>query len=242
MPQNTMLSIRPDYELVTRYGAAWMGQILNAATIPVVDLYGSQATASNFFSNIEAHDPLVINLLGHGDYHLMVVQNNELLLQSGVNDDVLAGRIVFDLSCRSGKQLGASAINKGALAFLGYTENFYIPYSFGNHSDGGMVNPLADEAAQGSFESHNAAVISYFQDQNLKNAYFNSQKTHNYWIEVWNAIDSQVAAYITWNRDHQIMRTGEGVITSSGGGLLPLVALAAIPFIIKKLKKKKKKK
>ena len=40
MPTNSMLSIRPDYEIATRYGAAWQTQILNAANgvLPVVDL------------------------------------------------------------------------------------------------------------------------------------------------------------------------------------------------------------
>ena len=57
MPTNTLLQITPSYELVTRYASAWMTNIVNAANsagILTTDLYGSDATATNFFSNIES--------------------------------------------------------------------------------------------------------------------------------------------------------------------------------------------
>ena len=238
MPTNSMLSIRPDYELVTRYGSSWMTQILNATTIPVVDLYGSQATTSNFFNTLETQDPLVVNILGHGDYNLIACQNNEILLQGGVNTNVLAERVVYDLSCRAGRDLGATAFNEGATAFLGYTEDFWMCYSHGNHPDGGMVNPLLDESARGFFESHNIAPISYLQGSTVSASYNASQSKSNYWISVWEEIDTQVAALLMWNRDYQVLY-GEGS-PIPGAGIGPALIMLAPLLLIPMLSKKKK--
>jgi len=239
MPTNSLLTIRPDYELVTRYGAAWQTQILSAAGaagLPTIDLYGSNATATNFFSSLESQDPLIVNIFGHGNYNLIVCQNNELLLQAGVNDDVLAGRVIYDLSCRAGRNLGASAYARGAVSFLGYTEDFWVCFSYGDHPDGAMSNPLADEVSRGFFESHNSAPISFIRGSTTTASYSVSQSTFNYWIGVWGAIDSLVAADLVWNRDHQILH-GVGA-PGPAGGLGPLLMMAVPLLLIPVLKKK----
>ena len=232
MPTNSMLNIGPSYELVTRIGAAWQTPILNAANatgLPTTDLYGSNATATNFFSSIETEDPILINILGHGNYDLIVCQDNELLLQSGVNDDILAERVVYDLSCRSGRDLGASAYANGAISFLGYTEDFWVNFSHGEHPDGGMLDPLQDEVARGFFESHNASIISYINGSTITDSYYVSQSTSDYWIGVWEAIDTLVAADLMWDRDHQILHPSAG--PAPAGGIAPLL-LAFVPLLL----------
>jgi len=239
MPTNTLLSIRPDYEIATRYGSAWLTQILGAASnagIPTIDLYKENATASNFFSALETQDPLIINIFGHGNYNIIVCQDEELLLFGGINgnDDVLAERIVFNLSCRAGRDLGTSAVNKGAVAFLGYVEDFIFAISGGNHPDGGMENPLNDQVAQGFFESHNASPISYINGADLGNSFWNSQDAFNYWIKVWENIDSHIAATLMWDRDCQVIKPFP---VERRVGLFP-VLLAFAPLMITLLKKR----
>ncbi len=237
MPTNSLLTIRPDYELVTRLGAAWQTPILNAANavgLPTTDLYGSNATATNFFSSIETQDPILVNLFGHGDYNLIVGQNGELLLQGGVNDDVLAGRVVYVLSCRTGRDLGASAYANGAISYLGYTEDFWVNFSYGEHPDGGMLDPLQDEVARGFFESHNAAPISYINGSTILDSYYISQSTFNYWIGVWESIDTLVAADLMWNRDYQILHPGPG---PAPAGIVPLLLLGGALLLIPAMKK-----
>lgn len=205
MPTNSMLSIRPDYEPVTTYGASWQTQILtaaNSAGLPFIDLYKEQATASNFFSTIQSQDPLLVNIFGHGWYNGIVCQNGELLLEGGTNDDALAGRVVFDLSCQAGRDLGPSAVNKGAVSFLGYNEDFTFVIT---DTPENRANPLLDESARGFFESHNAAPISYIRGNALGNSYYASQDTFDYWIKVWEAIDSEVASILLYDKDHQVM-------------------------------------
>lgn len=235
MPTNQMLSIMPSYELVTRYAASFGTQILNAATMPVIDLYGSNATRTNFEQAIATQDPILVNIMGHGNYNLITCQNGETLLQGGVNTNILSGRIVYDLSCRAGRDLGRTAVNEGAISFLGYEEDFWMCYSYGNHADGGMINPLDDETSRGFFESHNVAPISYLGGSTIPASYSSSQSKFNYWINVWEQIDSQVASLLVWNRDYQVLHTGElPTAPSILPALLMFAPLLLIPFVKKK--------
>jgi len=236
MPTNSMLSIRPSYELATRYGSAWQTLILDAARVPVVDLYGPEATGSNFFSAIETQDPAIVNIFGHGNYNIIACQNNEIYLQGGINTNVLSGRVVYDLSCRAGRDLADHAISEGCISFLGYNEDFIFIVTRGNHPDGGMSNPLADEAARGFFESHNYAPISYLKGSTISTSYSSSQNRFNYWIEVWNAIDSQVAGLLVWDRDHQVLKPTP-TPTPAPGGLLPVLLMFAPLLLIVPWKK-----
>ena len=238
MPTNQMLSIRPSYELVTRYALSWGTQILNAATMPITDLYASNATRTNFEQAISTQDPILVNIFGHGSYNTIACQNNETLLQGGVNTNILAERVIYDLSCRAGRDLGRTAVNEGAISFLGYTEDFWISYSYGNHADGGMLNPLDDEVARGFFEPHNIAPISYIRGSTIPASYSASQSTSNYWIRVWEEIDSQVAALLVWNRDYQVLHGGEVSPPIEGRGILPALLMFAPLLLIPILKKK----
>lgn len=240
MPTNTLLSIRPNYELVTRYAAAWQISILNAASqvgLPYIDLHGSNANSSNFFSYLNSNDPILVNIMGHGNYNVIACQNNEILLQGGYNTNALVGRVVYDLSCRAGRDLGKTAVSEGAISFLGYTEDFWIAYTSGSHPDGGMNDPLADEVSRGFFESHNVAPISYIKGVTIPVSYSTSQKKFDYWISVWEGIDSQVAALLVWNRDYQILHAGE---LPPRPGILPFLLMFAPLLLIPVLRKEKR--
>ncbi len=233
MPTQSMLSIRPDYELATRYGASWQTKVVDAANtvgLPYIDLYKENATNANFFSNLASQDPILLDIFGHGSYNVIAVQNDELLLQGGVNSNLLAGRVIYNLSCRAGRDLGRTAFNEGALSFLGYDEDFIFIISNGNHPDGGMSNPLVDEASRGFFESHNSASISFIEGATTLESYYVSQGIFNEWIQVWEEIDSQVAGFLVWDRDHQILY-GEDVIGPTTSGIFPLL-LAFLPLLL----------
>ena len=240
MPNNSMISIRPDYEIATRYGSAWQTYILNAADnvgLPYTDFYGDNANSANFFSGIESQDPILVNIFGHGNYNLIACQNGEYLLQGGVNTNMLAGRVVYDLSCRAGRDLADIAVSEGCVSFLGYNENFIFMVAEGMHPDGGMLDPLNDETARGFFEAHNASIISYINGVDLSTSYYSSQNTFNYWINVWEAIDTQVAGFLMWDRDHQVMKPAVGP-----GRLLPALLMFAPLLLIPILKSKHLKK
>lgn len=241
MPLNQTLIVRPHYADgadITRYGAAFFGQIIDAARgvgLPVIDLFKDDATATNFFSNLEGYDPALINLFGHGHYNLITCQNDETLLQGGVNTNVLAGRVVFDLSCMAGRDLADFAVSEGCPGFLGYDESFYVVMD----TRVPVGQELRDEVARGFLESHNAAPIAYIRGAGIAGSYYASYRSFNSWIRVWEAIDSNVAAFLVWNRDHQVMKTPAGPIAPPAPTpaifplLLAFAPLALIPLIKK---------
>ena len=88
------------------------------------------------------------------------------------------------------------------ISFLGYDEVFWIVYLGGKE---GLDNPLVDRLARSYFESHNAAPIAYINGHSILDSYQISQNTFNNWIQEWEQKDSQVAAYIMHDRDHQVL-------------------------------------
>ena len=132
MPTNRMLNFRPSYEPVTRYAAAYQGQVLSVARgagLPFTDLHATNATLQNFENILRTQDPLLINISGHGQDNYMTGQGGQPLLSTS-NANLMDGRVVYDLSCKSGRGLGPATINAGAISFLGYDENFWLVLLF----------------------------------------------------------------------------------------------------------------
>ena len=239
--QNNHVIIRPNYfdepYNITRYGAAFFSQIINSANakgLSTTDLHAESATKTNFEQAISSQDPLLVNLFGHGNYNLIAGQNSEVYLQGGVNSNILSGRVVYDLSCMAGRDLGRKAFEEGAIAFLGYDESFTL-YIDDRVSIGQELN---DEVARCFFESHNAAPISYINGSTINNSYYASQKEFNDWIKVWEDIDPFVVAELMWDRDHQILYSIEGSIIPTGG-LFPTLLMFAPLLLIPVMKKRK---
>ena len=207
MPTNRMLNFRPSYEPVTRYAAAYQAQVLGAARsagLPTTDLHATNATLQNFENILRTQDPLLINISGHGQDNYMTGQGGQPLL-SPANANLMDGRVVYDLSCLSGRGLGPAVVNAGAISFLGYDENFWLVQMI----EGGIANPLNDEFAKGFFESHNAAPIAFIRGRSILRSYQISQDSFNTWIQAWENVDSAdailIAGYLLWDRDHQVL-------------------------------------
>jgi len=248
MPKNRMLNLRPSYELVTRYCAAYQNQVLSAARtagLAYNDLHGITATRTNFENMIKEQDPLLVNISGHGAPDYMTGQNGEYLLGLA-NAKLMNGRVVYDLSCNSGAVLGPSTINYGAVSFLGYD----VPFWLVSVGEEGLANPLEDEFAKGFFESHNSAPIAFIRGRSILRSYQISQDTFTTWIQAWENVDSadavMIASYLIWDRDHQVLHPPNPVdpprpIISFG---IPLALLAGIGVlgiaILLVLKKRRK--
>ena len=208
MPTNRMLNLRPSYEVVTRYCAAYQNQVLSAARsagLPTTDLHGNNATKVNFENVLRTQDPLLVNISGHGAPDYMTGQDGEFLLGTS-NANVVAGRVVYDLSCNSGAVLGPATINTGAISFLGYDVPFWLVHTGGEE---GLANPLGDQFAKGFFESHNVAPIAFIRGRSILHSYQISQDTFTTWIQAWENIDSadavMIVGYLIWDRDHQVL-------------------------------------
>ena len=83
----------------------------------------------------------MVLLCGHGASDV-VIGDEEIVLDTE-NDELLAGKIIHALSCKSADKLGPDATKKGAKAYIGYKDDFI---AFLDDSKR-VSRPLADETA-----------------------------------------------------------------------------------------------
>lgn len=123
-----LLITRPNSDLTTRYISTWAKKIIDFAQEKgdiIFDLDKKRANRNELESMIAKNDPTIIFFNGHGDYDFVAGQNDEELIRAGDNTAVLKAKVVYVLSCRSGKILGPNSIKYGADAYIGYDEDFF---------------------------------------------------------------------------------------------------------------------
>lgn len=134
-----VVSVRPDYETATKYGAYWTERLLNSpaehAGINVIDLNKGDCTNKNFDNAIREFNPQMIGGCGHGSPDVFTGQNGDVMLQVGSSEDaeLMSGRGGSFLSCSFGAKR-QWWIDWGMKAFYGYEKTVYIPaQNFPNH-------------------------------------------------------------------------------------------------------------
>ena len=111
---------------------------LRLAGLKVVELVGGDANPDRIRSAVSSTDPAVIVGTGHGLECVYTVECTQplIVMPSGMydicreelNTDLAVGRVVHLISCRTGADLGRWLVGKGAVAFLGNSEDvlFFI--------------------------------------------------------------------------------------------------------------------
>ena len=125
MEKKTILATRPDFELTTKYISSWASKVLEFARekeVVVFDLAKEKANRQELETVVREQSPDFVFLNGHGDYDKVCGQDNECLIEADDNAEILSGKIVYALSCRSADTLGKRAVEKGALAYIGYID------------------------------------------------------------------------------------------------------------------------
>ena len=130
MAMNKLLLVtRPNHDPATDYLYHWSELVIDEAKrkhIPVYDLSGNKATKITFLSYLRSKHPGLLFLNGHGDAQTVTGQNYEVLLDETVNKEFVTDTIIYARSCDSGKILGSTLIQRGVLAFIGYTRKFIV--------------------------------------------------------------------------------------------------------------------
>jgi len=242
-----LLVFRPDYEELTHYVSSYLDAYVvgNASKLgfKVLDLYKDEATAENFFANVEDEDVVVFGT--HGLEDKLFGQNGQPVLTSCLNDQALSGKICFALACRSASKLGYSSVDKGCLAYFGWLQDFVIII------DESYENPLDDPYA-GSFlrpviNGINTMLSSFAYGRRVEEIVDDTYNTvvemFNQEIEYWKTVEtptaSQMVTYLYWDRDHFIPIFEEAVYVPTpvyvGATLKGLVAvgLLTLPLLLK---------
>jgi hypothetical protein len=126
-----MIEMKPDWDEATSYGSYWLKKAemtLSDKGMSIYNLAGDLANKDALVSALSVYDPLNFWGMGHGNETQFAGQNNYVVLEKGVDENLMAGRIVHLTSCLTGVEDGLleSFYKAGALACFGYKVEFIV--------------------------------------------------------------------------------------------------------------------
>lgn len=172
--KKVFLTTRPNHDLITTYLFHWSRLVLREAKdrgFRTSDLRGRKANRKNLESHFKKYKPKLVLFNGHGADNLVSGFENEVLVEVGKNEKILAGTIVYSRSCESAKVLGPAAVKKGTIAFLGYKENYFLCYS-----QSATRRPLCDKVASLFLEPSNLIPICLLKGKPVAGSFEESQE------------------------------------------------------------------
>ncbi len=161
-----ILITRPNHDVTTNYLYFWSQLIIDQAkktNKQITDLSKKRANPKEFTSVILKTQPSFVVLNGHGNERSVTGYDDEVLVESGKNEHLLAKKIVYARSCQSAKILGATSIKAGCLTYIGYDDDFvfFIEDNF-------LSRPLKDKTAQKFLEPSNYVISMLLKGHSTK--------------------------------------------------------------------------
>lgn len=210
--KHSLLVTRPNSDLTTRYISVWAKKIITLAKdkgVSVFDLDKKRANRKEFESMMRKNKPSLVFLNGHGDYNFVAGQYDENLVCAGENEKILESKIVYALSCRSGKGLGPSSVKSGADAYIGYSEDFIFLYD-----ENKKTLPEQDKTAELFSEPSNQVMVSLLKNHSPKEAHANSKQSFARKVKKLlssksTVLESSVVRYLIWDMQHQVCHEKE---------------------------------
>lgn len=171
-----LLVTRPKHDLTTRYISAWAQTVIDEAHTRghgVLDLHGSRARRAVVESMLTKQKPPLLFFNGHGNDHCVTGHNNEVLVATGTNEELLQGALVYALSCKSAKGLGVQSVRSGTRAYIGYNEDFVFLITTEK-----QTRPAEDRLAALFLDPSNHVMLSLLKGHSAEDAYLKAkQKT-----------------------------------------------------------------
>jgi hypothetical protein len=119
----------PAHDEPTRSLSFWIDGVVahinGLKGVEAVRLKGEKASSEGFSDSIVEHDPCLVLFSGHGTEASLNGHNDEPLVWSHHHSTKLLNkRVVHALACKAGQKLGQELVELGAVAFIGYREDF----------------------------------------------------------------------------------------------------------------------
>lgn len=202
-----LLITRPNHDITTNYLYFWSTIIIQRARavgLKVIDLKAERANKKVFVAIIQKVDPDIVLLNGHGNHQSVAGQDNEVLLQAHVNDSLLSNKIVYAVSCSSGRTLGKSSVQAGAKAYIGYSEDFIFIID-----ESKISRPLEDKTARLFLEPSNQVSIAILKGHSAGESHRRSKLVFRKTIEKFLTSDArredkEILPYLVWDMRHQV--------------------------------------
>ncbi len=200
-----LLITRPKHDATVYYLFHWAKKIIELAknkSISVLDLSEKRANCKEVTSILQKKEPLLVFFNGHGDEGCIMGHNNEVLLAVGKNEQLLISKIIYSLSCRSGKKLGLKGVQIGASAYLGYDDDFIFV-----RDENKLRTPLEDKTAQLFLEPSNQIMVSMLKGHTAGNSHERSKRNFRksvLKVASSESYDNYLIPYLIWNMQHQV--------------------------------------
>ena len=194
----TVLITRPYYDDTTHYLYHWSSLPIILASkrkdIKIVQLVEDKVNKKNFESITSKIAPSFIFMNGHGSDSVIAGHNSEYLVEVGVNEAVFDSRIIYALSCSSGKLLGPASIKAGARAYVGYDDVFVF------------YTDLASVSKAMFLEPSNTVVNALLKGHTVSDAHNRSQKEFmkNIQTLLTMSSDTYLVPWLLWDMRHQV--------------------------------------
>ncbi len=202
-----MLITRPNHDLTTDYLFYWSKFIIEVAIkarLDVIDLQMKRANYSEFNSIVKKVGPKLIILNGHGNESSIGGYDDEILVETNKNSEILIDAIVYARSCKSAKKLGVESVRKGCRAYIGYNEDFVFVVE-----DGMFTRPLMDKTAGLFLNPSNKIATVLIKGGTVEDAFNRSKEMLKDKILKFSTSDAsqeekELLPLLLWNYDHQV--------------------------------------
>ena len=160
---------RPDHDMTMHYLHEF-GKLaistMEGHGMRVIDLENGKATMENLESYDRNNRIEFMVLNGHGAADAVAGHNNLPVILEGKNDALLSSKITYAISCSSARSLGRKSVEHGAIAYVGYDEEF--AFLFDNNN---MTNPLEDKMAKAFLDHSTVFITSISKGNTVGEAY-----------------------------------------------------------------------
>lgn len=212
----TFLITRPKYDYTTRYLYSWAEKVKNFAKSrgdKVLDLDDDRANKKEFESVVKKTNPAFMLafmfLNGHGNEVSVTGQHGEVLVDEGNSLELLISKVIYALTCRSGRGLGKKSVERGAVAYIGYDEDFIFMYS-----ESKRTRPQDDKTAALFLDPSNQVAISLLKGQAVEEA---SRRSKDFFVRNIRSLltsespaqDTAAIRFLYWDMVHQVYH-GDG--------------------------------
>ena len=206
------LLTRPEHDDTTYYLSKWCEETIKLATkkgLKVIDLHREKAVKEEFEERIDKLSPHLVVLNGHGDTDKVTGNNKEPILVAGDNEGLLKDKIVYAISCSSAKLLGPKSIEKGAINYSGYDDDFIFFYDPNN-----TTRPLSDETAKLFLEHSNLFIDSMIKGNTIRES---KQRAENRLREniiklsSSSSTDSNLVRFLWWDLVHFVSHGNQDI-------------------------------
>lgn len=232
---NTFLFVEPDDNYLS-YASVPLHQIVEAnkqSGQTITELMGQDANPTKIKQVLAEKNPLVCVMCGHGSEAVYTCQLLAPLLhaENSTELELMTSRVVDLCSCLTGTTLGPALIDAGAVAYVGYKQEFWFYIGDAAGSTRAVNSPFLAEFQFVTALLHGKSTGQAREDQLAKYdeeiAYWTTGEGKNH------ADSSELAQILNLNKSISTF-LGESSVSPSpqAGGLEGVPINPAIPFAV----------